>query len=334
MNYQATKIFLKSGRIVVLCLYLLFVLFPIYWMVATSFKHNTEIINAQELTYFPQKFTAENYNQLFSMYDYGNMLKNSIIVSLSSAFCITMLSIFGGYGLARYQFKTKTLFLLFFLVTQMIPGILVIIPLYVIFSKINLVNTRLSLFIFYLVSNLPFCAITMRSFFERIPYTLEEAATVDGCTKLQTLRKIVLPVMFPGIVAVFVFAFIGIVSWEFNKLVSSIIFVACATFQVLLVAEDLLFRSPEEIATIQKILSDYRKYNLEVFTVVTKIVIKNTTNEDLVTDINRLLNIKREILDIESNINLKESKRLIKRATKEVELYMKQLNTNIYGEQQ
>lgn len=221
MNYQATKIFLKSGRIVVLCLYLLFVLFPIYWMVATSFKHNTEIINAQELTYFPQKFTAENYNQLFSMYDYGNMLKNSVIVSLSSAFCITMLSIFGGYGLARYQFKTKTLFLLFFLITQMIPGILVIIPLYVIFSKINLVNTRLSLFIFYLVSNLPFCAITMRSFFERIPYTLEEAATVDGCTKLQTLRKIVLPVMFPGIVAVFVFAFIG--AW--NELIAGTIFI-------------------------------------------------------------------------------------------------------------
>ena len=129
-----------------------------------------------------------------------------------------------------------------------------------------------------------------------------------------------------------VFAFIGIVSWEFNKLVSSIIFVACATFQVLLVAEDLLFRSPEEIAAIQKILSDYRKYNLEVFAVVTKIVIKNTTNEDLVTDINRLLNIKREILDIESNINLKENKRLIKKATEEVEVYMKQLNPNIYGE--
>ena len=221
MNYQVTKTLLKSGRIIVLCLYLLFVLFPIYWMIATSFKYNTEIINAQELTYFPQKFTAENYNQLFSMYDYGNMLKNSVIVSLSSAFCITMLSISGGYGLARYQFKTKTLFLLFFLVTQMIPGILVIIPLYVIFSKINLVNTRLSLFIFYLVSNLPFCAITMRSFFERIPYTLEEAATVDGCTKLQTLRKIVLPVMFPGIVAVFVFAFIG--AW--NELIAGTIFI-------------------------------------------------------------------------------------------------------------
>jgi len=71
-----------------------------------------------------------------------------------------------------------------------------------------------------------------------------------------------------------------------------------------------------------------------LFLTCTKIVIKNTTNEDLVTDINRLLNIKREILDIESNINLKENKKLIKRATKEVELYMKQLNPNVYGEQQ
>lgn len=226
MNYQSKKIFLQTGKTIVLILYLAFVIFPIYWMIITSFKYNTEIINAQKLTYFPEQVTLENYGQLFAMYDYGNMLKNSLIISFSSGFCVTMLSIFGGYGLARYKFKTKTLLLLFFLVTQMIPGILVIIPLYIIFSKINIVNTRLSLFIFYLISNLPFCVITMRSFFERIPYTLEEAATVDGCTKLQTLRKIVLPVMFPGIVAVFVFAFIG--AW--NELIAGTIFINTPNF--------------------------------------------------------------------------------------------------------
>lgn len=226
MNYQSKKIFLQTGKIIVLILYLAFVIFPIYWMIITSFKYNTEIINAQKLTYFPEQVTLENYGQLFAMYDYGNMLKNSLIISFSSGFCVTMLSIFGGYGLARYKFKSKTLLLLFFLVTQMIPGILVIIPLYIIFSKINIVNTRLSLFIFYLISNLPFCVITMRSFFERIPYTLEEAATVDGCTKLQTLRKIVLPVMFPGIVAVFVFAFIG--AW--NELIAGTIFINTPNF--------------------------------------------------------------------------------------------------------
>lgn len=226
MNYQSKKIFLQTGKIIVLILYLAFVIFPIYWMIITSFKYNTEIINAQKLTYFPEQVTLENYGQLFAMYDYGNMLKNSLIISFSSGFCVTMLSIFGGYGLARYKFKSKTLLLLFFLVTQMIPGILVIIPLYIIFSKMNIVNTRLSLFIFYLISNLPFCVITMRSFFERIPYTLEEAATVDGCTKLQTLRKIVLPVMFPGIVAVFVFAFIG--AW--NELIAGTIFINTPNF--------------------------------------------------------------------------------------------------------
>ena len=226
MNYQSKKIFLQTGKIIVLILYLAFVIFPIYWMIITSFKYNTEIINAQKLTYFPEQVTLENYGQLFAMYDYGNMLKNSLIISFSSSFCVTMLSIFGGYGLARYKFKSKTLLLLFFLVTQMIPGILVIIPLYIIFSKMNIVNTRLSLFIFYLISNLPFCVITMRSFFERIPYTLEEAATVDGCTKLQTLRKIVLPVMFPGIVAVFVFAFIG--AW--NELIAGTIFINTPNF--------------------------------------------------------------------------------------------------------
>jgi len=226
MNYQSKKIFLQTGKIIVLILYLAFVIFPIYWMIITSFKYNTEIINAQKLTYFPEQVTLENYGQLFAMYDYGNMLKNSLIISFSSGFCVTMLSIFGGYGLARYKFKTKTLLLLFFLVTQMIPGILVIIPLYIIFSKMNIVNTRLSLFIFYLISNLPFCVITMRSFFERIPYTLEEAATVDGCTKLQTLRKIVLPVMFPGIVAAFVFAFIG--AW--NELIAGTIFINTPNF--------------------------------------------------------------------------------------------------------
>ena len=226
MNYQSKKIFLQTGKTIVLILYLAFVIFPIYWMIITSFKYNTEIINAQKLTYFPEQVTLENYGQLFAMYDYGNMLKNSLIISFSSGFCVTMLSIFGGYGLARYKFKSKTLLLLFFLVTQMIPGILVIIPLYIIFSKMNIVNTRLSLFIFYLISNLPFCVITMRSFFERIPYTLEEAATVDGCTKLQTLRKIVLPVMFPGIVAVFVFAFIG--AW--NELIAGTIFITTPNF--------------------------------------------------------------------------------------------------------
>ncbi len=221
MNYRRKRLIGNLGRALILTFFMLLVLMPIYWMAITSFKTNPEIINAQEVTYFPHELTLENYVQLFELYDYNMMIFNSVIVSVSTGLSITMLSIFGGYGLARYTFRGKSSMLLFFLVTQMIPGILVIIPLYVIFSKLGLINTRLSLFLFYLIANLPFCVITMRSFFERIPYSLEEAAYVDGCSKMKTLFRIILPIMFPGIVAVFVFAFIG--AW--NELIAGTIFI-------------------------------------------------------------------------------------------------------------
>lgn len=209
------------GRFLVLAFFLLLVVLPIYWMAVTSFKTNAEIIQVQKTTYWPQEFTLQNYKEMFAMFNYGTLLKNSLIVSVSAGLCVTLLSIFSGYGLARYQFKGKMAVLLFCLITQMIPGILVIIPLYVILSQMGLINTYFSLFLFYIISNLPFCAITMRSFFERIPYTLEEAARVDGCSKIQSLTRIVLPVMLPGIAAVFVFAFIG--AW--NELIAGSIFI-------------------------------------------------------------------------------------------------------------
>lgn len=221
MTRKAKRRLVGTVRFVVLAFFFLLVVLPIYWMVVTSFKTNPEIINAQHITYFPETFTLENYQSLFNMLDYGVYLKNSVIVTLATAFVVVILSIFGGYGLARFKFRGKSAVLLFFLVTQMIPSILVIIPMYVVFVKMGIINTHAVLFIFYTVTNLPFCVITMRSFFERIPYELEEAAFVDGCGKLETLRKIVLPVMFPGIVAVFVFAFIG--AW--NELIAGTIFI-------------------------------------------------------------------------------------------------------------
>lgn len=208
------------GRFAILAIYLLMVVLPIYWMTITSFKTHPEIINAQLVTYFPRTFTLENYTILFKLMKYGTFLRNSVILSAGTGLLVVMMSILGGYAFARYHFRSKSLLLVFFLVTQMIPGILVIIPMYLAFSKLNMLTTLWPLFIFYVVVNMPFCVITMRSFFERIPNALEEAAKVDGCGKIGTLFRIVLPVMFPGIVAVFVFAFIG--AW--NELIAGTIF--------------------------------------------------------------------------------------------------------------
>lgn len=212
---------LLVGRILLLTFFFLLVAGPIYWMVITSFKEHGEIINAQLVTYFPKVFTLENYKMLFELLDYGVFLKNSLVISVTTAVVVTMLSIFGGYSLARYDYRGKQSMLIFFLITQMIPGILVMIPIYMVFTQMHIINTHLALIIFYVIVNLPFCVITMRSFFERIPVTLEEAAWVDGCTKLSSLFRIVIPIMLPGIISVFVFAFIG--AW--NELIAGTIFV-------------------------------------------------------------------------------------------------------------
>jgi len=208
-------------RIIVLVVFMLGVILPLYWMIITAFKTTPEIIDTQNITYYPHKVTLGNFVEIFKAYDYGHLLYNSVVVSVSTAVAVTILSLFGGYGLTRFKFKGKNLTIIGFLVTQMIPGILVIIPLYVVLSKVRLLNTHIGLFVYYLAANLPFCIITMRSFFERIPYTLEEAAQVDGCSRLKGLFKIIIPIMFPGIIAVFVFAFIG--AW--NELIAGTILI-------------------------------------------------------------------------------------------------------------
>lgn len=207
-------------RVILLVFYMAMVVLPIYWMIITSFKESSEIINAQHITYWPEHFTVQNYVNLFQSMDYGVYLKNSLILAISVAIVVTVFSIFGGYSLARFKFKGKSTILIFLLITQMIPTILVMIPIYIVYTKMHLVDSLFGLFIFYTVTNTPFCVIIMRSFFERIPYVLEEAAFVDGCNRRQAIWKIVIPVLFPGIVADFVFAFIG--AW--NELIAAVTF--------------------------------------------------------------------------------------------------------------
>lgn len=222
MSMKTKKRLMAAGKCVILTLFLLNVLLPLYWMVITSFKTNAEIVNVHEITFFPKTFTLENYTELFKQYDYGTMLKNSVVLSVTTGIIVTIFAIFGGYGMARYRFKGKAALNLFFLLTQMIPGILVTIPIYVFFSKVGLINTSTGLIILYVIGNIPFTSITMRSFFDRIPASLEEAAWVDGCSRMKSIFKIVLPIMLPGIVSVFIFAFIG--AW--NDLMTGTIFVS------------------------------------------------------------------------------------------------------------
>ena len=172
------------GRVIVLVLYVLVVIAPIYWMFITSVKSYGEIVNVEKITYVPENFTWENYEQLFDSVDFGVYLSNSLQYALLTASIVVIITVLSGYGMSRYQFKFKGVLLGFWMVAQMIPGILCTIPMYVIYSKLGLINTKPGLFFIFVTGQIPFCTITMRAFFDRIPVSLEEAAFVDGCEAL------------------------------------------------------------------------------------------------------------------------------------------------------
>lgn len=220
MTLKTKRTLSTVGRIVLLAIFLLIVILPIYWVVITSFKTKADIVSL-DVQYWPKTFTTENYEMLWQNSNFSTSLMNSVICGLSSGMLVLVISIFGGYALARRDFRGKQVTVLAFLTTQLIPGILLMIPLYIIFGWLRLVDNLLGLIIFYTIVNLPFCLIMMRSFFERIPISLEEAAMVDGCSKMSALVKIILPVMFPGIIAVFVFAFTG--AW--NDILGGVMFI-------------------------------------------------------------------------------------------------------------
>lgn len=189
-------------------LLLLVALAPIAWLLITSVKPIAEIITFP-VRYIPSHLTFDNYRGALMETNFPTYFKNSLIVSVSTALVTTMLSVFSGYSLSRFKFRGRRLTLLLFLVTQMLPVAVIIVPLFLIFSRLGLTNSLFGLVLVYTVLNIPFCTLVIRGFFGRIPVTLEEAAHIDGCTRLQGLLRIVLPVMQAGIISTAVFAFIG-----------------------------------------------------------------------------------------------------------------------------
>jgi multiple sugar transport system permease protein len=205
---KVRKIVTELVRGIILILFLLSTLLPFYWMFVTSVKTRHEIYD-NHLTLWPKDFTWSNYIDTLNSSSFPTYFLNSFIVTMTSSVIVLVISIMGGYSLARYRFKGKKLVLVSMLTTQMIPVMVMLVPLFILFGHIHLLNRLLSLIIIYTVMNIPFCLITMSSFFQRIPVSLEEASLIDGCNKVQTMIRIILPITLPGIVATFVFAFTG-----------------------------------------------------------------------------------------------------------------------------
>jgi len=185
--------------------------FPVFWMVSTAFKSDEQIIGLTP-TWFPVHPTLAHFRDALHRPFFWDDVKNSvIIVSVTVAISI-VLAFLAAIALARYRFTGRKLFIVLVIGIQMLPQAGLIIPLYVVLARYHQVNALTGVIITYMTFVLPFSVWTLRGFLLGIPKELEEAAMVDGSTRLGVFVKILLPLMGPGLVATSVFAFIT--SWN------------------------------------------------------------------------------------------------------------------------
>lgn len=201
----------RSIRVGMLALWLIITMFPLYWIVVTSIKLPGAIY-AFPIEYWPSGFSIENYFNLFARANFATYIGNSLLISTVAATFATLSALLAAYVLARFQFKNKGAIMLAFLVTQMIPAFIALGPLFLMMTALGLRDTKFGLILVYIAISIPFSTVMLRGFLANVPEALEEAAMIDGCTRIGALFRVIVPVMMPGIVATFIFNFVN--SWN------------------------------------------------------------------------------------------------------------------------
>jgi multiple sugar transport system permease protein len=185
----------------------IYALLPFIWMLSTSLKTEAEAFRVPP-TWIPIKTTFSAYLSMWTKKHFAIYFLNSTIISLATAVLSTFFGALAGYGFSRYIFHGRKFLIGFFLATQMLPGVLLVGPYFKILSKFGLYDTRTGLIIAFLTICLPFSTWMMKGFIDRVPDALDQAALVDGCSRLGVFFRVVLPISAPGMVATIIFAFL------------------------------------------------------------------------------------------------------------------------------
>lgn len=182
---------------------------PFLWTILTSIKNNDEIYSSV-MVVLPSQPTFEHYIKVITqMGDFIKYFWNSTITTFWSVLMTVILSATLGYSFSKMDFKFKNFYLGFILLVLTLPYVIYLIPIYMMESKINLIDNVWGLILPYIATNLPMSVFIMRSQFNNVPDTLKEAATIDGCNQWNAFRRIMLPVVKPGIATVIIFTFIN-----------------------------------------------------------------------------------------------------------------------------
>jgi len=194
------------GRAIGLFFLLLFVLFPFYWILITAFKGNLQISQRTGM-FWPDPWTLEQFSQLFFEEPFFLWFRNSAIISVVTTFLAVIVSALGGYALARLKFRGAESMTTILLITYLLPGALMFIPLYGILADLGVINTRWALILTYPTSMIPFATWLLMGYYRSIPEDMEFAAMVDGATRLQAFWYVTLPLTAPALLAVTLFSF-------------------------------------------------------------------------------------------------------------------------------
>jgi multiple sugar transport system permease protein len=187
-------------------IYVAFALLPIYWTVKISVTPEN-LLYSEGIRLWPSHVTFANYASVLKATDFPRFFLNSLIVSLSTALIVTAVASLAGYALSRFRFRGKAWVSLVLLLTQTFPLVMVIPPIFRIMSQLGLTDNLYGLIVIYTAFNIAFATFLMQSFFDGVPKDLEEAAMIDGCTRIMALRRIILPLTLPGMGATVAFVF-------------------------------------------------------------------------------------------------------------------------------
>jgi ABC-type glycerol-3-phosphate transport system permease component len=184
-----------------------FALFPVVWDLSTSFKPDAFIFH-QPPQWIPRQVTLEHYKEVLRNNDMVRYFINTFITALWSTFIALIIGVLGAYGFSRYKFPGNKTMLLSVMLTRMLPRVSLIVPFFITLQKLRIYNTRPGLVMVFMVVTMPLSLWMLKGFFDSIPYEIEEAAVVDGCTPLGILFRIDLPMIMPAVASVGMYIFI------------------------------------------------------------------------------------------------------------------------------
>ena len=205
------RIAASATTYILLIIALVWTIFPVYWMIKSSITVNSEMYVARP-SLIAKHYTFENYVDLFTKTEFPRALLNSLMIAFLTTVCCLLISILGSYAMTRLKYPGRRFFKTSIIFSYLIPTAVLFVPMYVFVSKLGFYDNKWALLIIYPTTVVPYCCYMLMSYFKAIPYALEEAALIDGCTRMKSLRYIITPIALPGIAVVATFAFT--MSWN------------------------------------------------------------------------------------------------------------------------